>query len=98
MSKHCLPCLREIEREGTRYSSVLKDIDSVLSKKTITSENVRGLAIKLGKCNLPLTNLGTTQLFAYQRALEDTNQPMDLIKKEIGRVKEYIEPAVEAAR
>ena len=33
-----------------------------------------------------------------KKKLEDANQPLDLIKEELKRIKWYIEPAVEASK
>jgi hypothetical protein len=84
----CLSCLEEIKKEGIIYGLVIKDIDEILSKERITSQDVMELTGKLKKydSDLPITKLAflaSTQLLEYKKKLEDTNRPMDLIKEEL---------------
>ena len=93
--------LEEIDEESKIYKLALNDIEEVLSCEEITNEHIDSLVKKLNSYKPPitkLTELASTQILAYKRALEDTNQPLELIKPELRRIKEYIEPIIQASK
>jgi uncharacterized protein YpuA (DUF1002 family) len=101
LDKSFFNCLEDIEDESKIYQLALNDINKIILSEEIEEEDIDELVKKLNSYSPPitkLTELASTQIATYKRALKDTNQPMNLIRPELERVKEYMESIIQASK